>query len=648
MKKIFTLLSLALVGLAAQATTYVIHVDDASHVASFTKDGEELTFDADNNITLDIPADSYNVCKITTADPWVLSTESYNETESWGVNYLYTYFRNYHEFYVNGYSEDTKYFFVTVDNNEIRKNTATINIIGDPSKVSMSSYYSYEEVKLTENPFTWRFMDAEGSINIGSKDYSQNLYKVLQNGVEVERTWGSFPMTVADGDVVDIYTEWPDEDVTITIELKGDACNKSFSTFTVNSQAITDFSQPIVAKMGQNITIYLAYTNYTTNSFTINGEPQPVDQWGGSYSGILEGNLAIVLDQTLKECYTANVTVNDYTLIKYMEAGVQNIKPTSNTFTVQVAKDQASYNPVYFYPVDYTSQIDNCTVDGAPAEYNEYDRNYLVELKEDTKEIVVSASHINRPDIFAFYFNSPKKASYTMSDIYKLQGFWMSCQFAREDLWPDNMKDGYNFFDFGEIDGEFQFGLYGNEPDIDSNAHVYYNNEKQASPYYSAPFLFTPQDGDVLKVYITEGVEPATYTAEFAVEDATAVLGAYTDMIKPIAVADKAEFSELQETGFTLLVADGNIVKLDGEQIDPMEDPVETRSEEGNVYYFDLVKDLKVEIVKDESGINTIAAEDNAANTAVYNVLGVKVSNGSTENLPAGLYIQKGQKFYVK
>ncbi|MCF0213700.1 MAG: hypothetical protein HUK13_07765, partial [Muribaculaceae bacterium] len=72
------------------------------------------------------------------------------------------------------------------------------------------------------------------------------------------------------------------------------------------------------------------------------------------------------------------------------------------------------------------------------------------------------------------------------------------------------------------------------------------------------------------------------------------------------------------------------------------------RSEEGTVYYFDLVKDLKVEILKGESGISTIADDDNAADNAVYNILGVKVSNGSTDNLPAGLYIQKGQKFYVK
>ena len=647
MKKIFTLLSLALVGLAAQATTYVIQVDDASHVASFTKEGEELTFDADNKITLEIPEGEYYSCVIKTTDPWVLSNESYNETEAWGVNYLYTYFRNNHEFYVNGYSEDTKYYFVTVDNSEIRKNTATINIIGDPAKVSMSNYYSYEEVNITENPFTWHFMDEEGYIAIGSKDYSQNLYKVYHNDEEVIRNY-NFQMTLANGDKVDIYTEWPDEEVTVTFEFKGDAGTKSFSQATINGKEVTDFSKPVVAKMGQNINLYLAYTNYTTNSFTINGEAQSVSEWGGSYSGILEGDLSVVLDQTLKECYTANVTVNDCSLIKYMEAGLQNIKPTSNSFTVQVAKDQAAYNPIYFYPIDYTAQIDNCSVDDKPAEFQEYDRAYYVELKEDTKEIVVNASLLDRQDMFAFYFNSPKKASYDSHDIYKLNGFWMSCQFAREDLWPDNIKAGYNFFDFGPMDGQFQFGLYGNEPDIDSNAYIYLNNEKQPSPYYSAPFIFTPNNCDVVKVYITEGVEPSTYTAEFAVEEEGAVLGAYMDMVNPITVADEADFTALQETGFTLLLADGYIVKLNGEQIDPMEEPVLARSEEGTVYYFNLVKDLSVEILKDESGISTIAADDNAADPAVYNILGVKVSNGSTDNLPAGLYIQKGQKFYVK
>ena len=645
MKKIFTLLSLALVGLAVQAqTTYVIHVDDPSHIASFTKDSEKLTFDADNNITINVPADSYHVCKIVTTDPWVLSTDSYYDNGE--KNPIDTYFRNNNEFYINSYNNDTRYEFVTVDNNEIRKNVATINIIGDASKVCISDEYTYlERAIFVDGANTYRFMDAEKEVYIGAVDYSYNLYKVLHNDVAVVND-GRFKMTLADGDVVDVYTEWPDEDVTLTFEFQGDANSlKSISSAFINGEDITDFTQPVVAKMGKNFYIYLANINYTPELFTVNGVAQSIE-YGGSYSCILTEDLHFVIKQTKKECYTANVTVNDYTLLKYREANVE-LRPTSNTFTIEVAKESAKFAPLFFYPIDYTAQIDECLVDGISAEYSYGDRDYYFNLTNDTKEVVINASHIERDGMFAFYFNSPKKASYEMADTYYLNGWWFNCEFPRQDLNDYNIKAGYNYFDFGVVDGQFQFGLYGDEAAIDKNAYLYYNNMKQASPYYSAPFLFTPQDGDVFKVYITEGVEPSWYNATFAVEDAAAVKDAYIDGITKVIVEDKAEYFWLQETGITLLLADGYVVKLDGKQIPPMEEPVLARSE-GTVYYFDLVKDLKVEIVKGDAGITTIAADDNAADPAVYNILGVKVSNGSTDNLPAGLYIQKGQKFYVK
>ena len=180
MKKIITLLSLTLVALAIHAqTTYVIHVDDVSHVASLTYDGQPLTFDADNNATIEVSAGEEGLVVITTADPWVLSTDSYREM--WSVEYLRTCFRNEYEFYVNGYSPNTNYYFVTVDNNEIRKNAATINIVGDPSKVSMWNYYSYMPQYFTENVNTYRFMDEESKIVINSVDSSYYLYKVLHN-----------------------------------------------------------------------------------------------------------------------------------------------------------------------------------------------------------------------------------------------------------------------------------------------------------------------------------------------------------------------------------------------------------------------------------------------------------------------------------
>ncbi|MCF0214018.1 MAG: hypothetical protein HUK13_07775, partial [Muribaculaceae bacterium] len=52
-------------------------------------------------------------------------------------------------------------------------------------------------------------------------------------------------------------------------------------------------------------------------------------------------------------------------------------------------------------------------------------------------------------------------------------------------------------------------------------------------------------------------------------------------------------------------------------------------------------------IEEEGSGIDTITA-DSAADSAVYTLMGVKVSNGAIDALPAGIYVQQGRKVYVK
>ena len=654
MKKIFTLLSLALVAFALQAqVSYSIHIDDPSRVAKFTFNGQEQTFDADGYVKFDLANEEYGTCYISTVDPYVLSSDSYSTEYGDEVykNNLYTYNKNSFEFYPSGYSYNgvykVEYEFITVDETVLRNNVATIKVHGNPEKLQMSNYYSWTtKSDFVEGDNIYRFMDAEANVGFSSKDYSHPLYKLEQNGTEVEGSYGNWDITLANNDVIDIYTEYPDKDVTITFEFKGEACRKSIRYLTIGGKAYTDFSEPIVAKMGENYSLSLSSINYETTFFSINGEPQELGYWMGD-DGILTEDIAYVIEQTKRPCYTATVTVDDYTHIKYNEAGVEGLVPTSNTFEVEVGVENAQYNPVYFLPLDYNFNIVECTVNGQPATYYEYYGYYEVELKEEAQEINITTEALERPYTFSFYFNSPQKASYDYYDQFGLSGWWLSCEARRSDI-NENMKAGYNIFDIGDVDGQFQMYFYGAEDDITKYAHVYINDKKvEAKLVYEDPAFFTPADKDAVKVYISEE-EPAFYTATFAVEDAAAVKGAYVDLIKEISVADKAEFEALQETGFSLLLADGYVVKLNGEQIEPMEEPVLARSEEGTVYYFDRVKYLNVEIVKGESGITTIAADDNAVDPAVYNILGVKVSNGSTDNLPAGLYIQKGQKFYVK
>ena len=58
---------------------------------------------------------------------------------------------------------------------------------------------------------------------------------------------------------------------------------------------------------------------------------------------------------------------------------------------------------------------------------------------------------------------------------------------------------------------------------------------------------------------------------------------------------------------------------------------------------------LSVKFGGDVTGMGNVVAEETAPRAnGVYNLQGVKLSNGSVEGLPAGLYIVNGRKVLVK
>ena len=655
MKKIFTLLSLALVAFMAQATRVSVHVDDVSHIQKFVVNGEEKTFNADGYYYDETFEGESLDCYLYTAAPYVIDDENSYYMDEYPTGDVYkcsviSYYSDHYNIWVGDYSRQIDYEIVTVDDAVVRKNTATFKIHGNPEKVSLYNNYTYNQIDFTEEETTFRFMDQEANPTLQANDSSNPLYKVEVNGDELtERNWNkNYDLQLNNGDIIDVYTEWPEKDITVTLVFKGEAGRKSICGLQLGGKDLLDpsnpidLTQPIVGKMGQTFQMTLTGTNYTTNQFSINGVDQEIVSYGNSYSDILTEDLTFVIDQTKKPCYTATVTVDDYTRIKYDEAYVYDLVPTSNTFVIEVAQESASWCSVSISPIDYTVNIDKCTFDGVELEKNYYG-DYSMNLSEGTHEVNVETSVIERNDMFSFYFNSPEKIAQ-----YNVGGWNFSCSgsMARNESLYKSIKPGYNYIDFGAADGDFSFFTYGGEDVI----NFYKNNEKvEGQTGWGVTWTFTPTDGDSYKVYVTNE-EPSFYTATFAVEDEAAVLGAYVDGIKEIEVGDKAEFNELQETGFSLLIAEGYIVKLNGEEIDPMEEPVEnvSRGVESKVYYFDLVKDTDVRIVKEESGIDSISVEENVANPAVYNMLGVKVSNGTTDNLPSGFYVQKGRKIYVK
>lgn len=61
------------------------------------------------------------------------------------------------------------------------------------------------------------------------------------------------------------------------------------------------------------------------------------------------------------------------------------------------------------------------------------------------------------------------------------------------------------------------------------------------------------------------------------------------------------------------------------------------------------VQSMIINLGGETTGIDNVSTvTDGNANGPVYNLQGIRVSNGSTDNLPKGIYLQNGKKIYVK
>ena len=633
-----------MVALAANAECEVtFHIDDPTHVTTLSYLGTDYTFDETGTITFTTEVTNYG--NLATVSPWAFTKASYSIVDGQKQESYFDYSEDYH-FYIEGKTRSTvEFFLVTADVNEVRTKSCKVNINGSPDNFYLQfsgTYIGHWVDNLQEGENTLNFRPGENTVAIAS-DPNKPVCEVALNGVKCTGIKGNYIIEINEDnvDVIDINTVWPDKDVTVTINYEGDASAACITDFTISGEKVADFSKPVKAKIGQVINIDCRNSNYTTDYLKINGQEQ---DWT-FYEGILTEDLVIDLKQTKKPCYTANVTVDDYTRIKYALGYYDTYYyPTSNTFTVEKAQD--SSGPVTFYAIDTDCLIDKCTADGVEVELEDHKQGKTVYLKENVQDIVITTRDIERPNQFMFYYNSPEKAL----SIYGITDWLLSSNvYGREGYYKEELQKGYNMIDFGPDDGEFRFILYGDMDVTDKCAHFYKNNELLPSVGYEmTSWYFTPENNDVIKAFIVEKT-PKTYEVSFSVEDEGAVEEAYVDIVREVEITDETVLTEIQETGVILNVDEDYVVIVDGEEIAPANEPMETvKRLRGKVYVLDVLKDMNVKIVKRESGISGVTVSEKTSNPAVYNLLGVKVSDGSTDNLPAGLYIQKGQKIYVK
>ena len=637
MKKFFTLLTVATMSLIANAYPVTITVDDASHIDRLEYDGQTYIFSSN---TLELEADAKVAATLYFADSWALDPSSYYQYKFPEKEDLYNDkpSGNYQasvQLPLNLYAacEWGKYFINTVNIDELRTESFTVNVHGDPEKVFLMYSVTNYRPKLVEGKNELKFWWKEGTpLVITSAGMDYDLYQVWVNGenfVDSDFDWG---LLLNDGDVIDIYTEWPDEDVSVTLSLKGDASYADIISYQINGVTPPDPTVPYPAKMGQTFYIRFNTTLKEITCLMINGE-----QWdmgmNGTYETRLTGDFNFEVTMEKVPCWTATVTVDNPSHIRYNVAGGRNYNPKENTFEIDYPMDSPSI--VTFERRDNSCELVLVELDGK-TQSTDPDKCYIY-LTKDGLNINISTKEVDRNESLIFYFDSPEKSSDETKGLY---GWWVLLNNSpyQQEI-QDNVKAGYNEIAFSAGECPFEFGV--NSFNVEQWVYVYLNNEAWTLGPEDKGWSFTPADNDVLKMYIADeaGVAPERSDVKFTVAEPGAVVSTLVDGVNEVSVSnDMVIADQLPGTLFEMALARGYEVLVNDVRIEPDED---------GVCSFEVNGDLNVNVRKD-AGIEDVTVTETITDAPIYNLMGVKVSDGSTDNLPTGIYVSKGAKIRVK
>ena len=630
MKKLFTLLTGAALAVTASAYPVKITVDDASHIDRLEYNGQIYTFSGN---TLELEADAKEDAVLYFSGPWVLDPSSYYQYKFPDMADLHKdklsgSYRDYAELPLNGFSacEWGEYFINTLNMDELRTESFTVNVHGDPEKVLLWYAVTNYIPTLVEGKNELKFWWKEGlPLVVKSAERDGALYQVWVNGenfVDSDFEWG---LLLNDGDVIDIYTEWPDEDVSVTLSLKGDAKYSDIIAYQINGVTPKDPTVPFEAKTGQTFYIHFNTKLKEITCMTINGE-----QWDmgleGSYETRLTGDFHFEVTMEKKPCWTATVTVDDPDHIMYTVDGGRKFYPNENSFEVDFPMESSAI--VAIERRDNSCELTMVELDGK--KQSESPDKSLVYLTKDGQEISVATKEVDRNETLVFYIDSPEKSYDEAKGLY---GWWVLLNNSpyQEEI-QQNVKAGYNEIPFSPGECPFEFGVTSTA--AGQWAYVYLNNEA-LSPM-AASWKLTPADKDVLKMYIAEeaNVGPVLSDVRFSVAEAGAVVSTMVDGVTEVTVInDMVLPGQLPGTLIDMVPASGYEVAVNDVGIEPDED---------GVCRFRVDGDLSVTVRKD-AGIDSVTVPERDA--AVYTLMGVKVSN---DNLAPGIYVRQGAKLRVR
>ena len=618
---IFVMAIMAIVAFNAKADiTVTLKVDDATRLtanyqyygADYT--AKEVSLDltqfTGEGATFTVPA-SYCYVNIYATDGNTI-TSAMNETTGSSASIgSSTYFYIY---------ADAVLSVTSADLEATRTASCTVNV-DDASKVNMS-YYSGTKIELVNGANTIKFNpNNETPFQISHASYGESLYQVALNNVVQTDSYGRYVVSVADGDVLDIKSDFSDEPTTITFSYgDNEAEVLGCLSVKVDGEAVEDFDgKTLTAKLGQKITIVGDVNLYNFNySIYVDGASV---YFSGNYEfTATKTEYAISIDATKYTTFNVYATTATPEYIS-VYAVTSNDVITLSTDTTAIALT-SNNNYINIMPAT------DCFITSILVNGVEYGSNY------DTSSVSVRGLAENDTIVITADKLVRDKEAYIWVDDLTAAMYGYSVQ-RYSDRASVNLISGEAVtVNFADTDNPYYISFY--QPTYCS---IFVNGVYLVPQYEgSTSYYVTLVDGDAIKVYLASQPEKYAVTITQNVEDAIS------------AVATDGQAYSNYASGFTVL--DGTVVSItlaDTKASVTVDGATVEADAEGK---YNVVITKETNIVVDKTNAIEEVVEVETLNNNVYNLQGILVVKNATESqinaLPAGLYIINGKKVAVK
>ncbi len=639
MKKIYSLLvafvAMFCSAVSLNAASVTVNVDDASRVKITIDYVEQTIVTGDNVFEYDPNAYAYMEIGGASSDYGITNVSAvYKDGTTENSVYMYL---GKAAVSLSTYADGAVYTVSSFSYAAARTATCTVNV-DDASKVSFQRGTSTVELVNGDNPIAF-VPSGSNAESFSIRGTSGSLYQVLVNGTAASTSYdGSYSISPANGDRIEIKANFPDVNVPVTFEAVNEGTEGFVTNVTVDGIAVDHLVANFSVKLGSTLEWTPNETDYKLNSIWLNGATSYLYECR-SITVLTEDPIVIKYDATKYASFNITINIdhadrlNFYKMVNYSSVAITGLVDGVNTIELSEACSGLSFKV-----------LGGCWVesftDAEGTEYKDYPSRSMDIPVAEGKVFTVTTGTVERNSSFVFYIDEPAQCQYggnltLAADNYQNQTTPVLFQNGN----GDPLAGGYYPIVFDPtFDNPMQINCWGN-----TNSPIVYQNDTLVKYDYSP--RFTAADGDVVKVFLAGA--PDTLDVTF---DASSVTGyAFEEVVRDIIVpvADvTAPLAVLTGTQISFQVVAAPSIATPNAAVF-VNDVVVTPGDNG--YVITVTEDTKIEIkANTNTSIDNIEA---AQNSNVYTLQGVLLLQDATEAqinaLPAGMYIVNGKITYL-